>query len=47
MEAKSITVWGAADLRNFSTPLDHEGNKFPFAIAWAIPMNPKIIVISV
>ena len=43
MEAKSITVWGAADLRNFSTPLDHEGNKFPFAIAWAIPMNPKIM----
>lgn len=43
IEAKSITVWGAADLRNFSTPLDHEGNKFPFAIAWAIPMNPKIM----
>lgn len=43
MEAKSITVWGAADLRNFSTPLDHEGNKFPFAIACAIPMNPKIM----
>ena len=43
MEAKSITVWGAADLRNFSTPLDHEGNKFPLAIAWAIPMNPKIM----
>ena len=43
MEAKSINVWGAADLRNFSTPLDHEGNKFPFAIAWAIPMNPKIM----
>ncbi len=43
MEAKSITVWGAADLRNFSTPLDHKGNKFPFAIAWAIPMNPKIM----
>jgi epoxyqueuosine reductase len=43
MEAKRITVWGAADLRNFSTPLDHEGNKFPFAIACAIPMNPKIM----
>jgi epoxyqueuosine reductase QueG len=43
IEAKSITLWGAADLRNFSTPLDHEGNKFPFAIAWAIPMNPKIM----
>jgi epoxyqueuosine reductase QueG len=43
IEAKSIIVWGAADLRNFSTPLDHEGNKFPFAIACAIPMNPKIM----
>lgn len=44
MEAQSITLWGAADLRSFSTPLDQKGREFPFAIAWAIPMNPQIMV---
>jgi epoxyqueuosine reductase QueG len=44
MEAQSITLWGAADLRNFSTPFDPKGKGFPYAIAWAIPMNPHIMV---
>lgn len=44
MDAQTITQWGAADLRGFSTPLDQAGNQFPFAIAWAIPMNPQIMV---
>ena len=44
MEAQSITLWGAADLRSFSTPLDPKGKVFPYAIAWAIPMNPHIMV---
>jgi epoxyqueuosine reductase len=44
MEEQSITLWGAADLRNFSTPLDPKGKGFPYAIAWAIPMNPQIMV---
>ena len=43
MEAQSITLWGAADLRDFSTPLDKEGEEFPFAIGWAIPMNHQIM----
>ena len=43
MEAQSISLWGAADLRNFSTPLNQEGKGYPFAIAWAIPMNPQIM----
>lgn len=43
MEAQSIALWGAADLRGFSTPLDQEGNEFPFAIAWVIPINPQIM----
>lgn len=43
MEAQSITLWGAADLRGFATPLDQEGKKFAFAIGWAIPMNPQIM----
>jgi epoxyqueuosine reductase len=44
MKTRDITVWGAADLHNFSTPVDPTGKEFPFAIAWAIPMNPKIMV---
>jgi epoxyqueuosine reductase len=43
MQAQRITLWGAADLRGFSAPLDKEGKEFPFAIAWAIPMNPRIM----
>lgn len=43
MEEQSITLWGAADLRSYSTPLDQKGKEFPFAIAWAIPMNPQIM----
>ena len=44
IEAQGVALWGAADLRNFPTPLDQKGKEFPFAIAWAIPMNPKIMV---
>ena len=43
MEAQKITLWGAADLRNFSTPRDQTGKKFSFAISFVIPMNPKIM----
>ncbi len=44
MEAQKITLWGVADLRSFSTPLDQAGKGFPFAFSWAIPMNPQIMV---
>ena len=44
MAAQRIALWGAADLRGFSTPLDNKGRGFPFAIACAIPMNPQIMV---
>ena len=43
MEAYKIALWGAADLRDFSTPQDETGRRFPFAISWAIPMNPHIM----
>lgn len=43
MEAHKITLWGAADLRDFSTPQDETGESFPFAISWAIPVNPQIM----
>jgi epoxyqueuosine reductase QueG len=44
MEAHKIRLWGAADLRDFSTPPDETGQRFPFALSWAIPMNPQIMV---
>ncbi len=43
MKAHNISLWGAADLREFSTPTDATGQKFPIAISWAIPMNPQIM----
>jgi len=44
MEANKIILWGAADLRSFFTPRDETGQEFPFALSWAIPMNPQIMV---
>jgi epoxyqueuosine reductase len=44
MEVHEITLWGAADLRDFSTPQDETGQRFPLAFSWAIPMNPQIMV---
>jgi len=44
MAVHKITLWGAADLRDFSTPRDETGQRFPFALSWAIPMNPQIMV---
>jgi epoxyqueuosine reductase len=43
MDTQGITLWGTADLRIFSTVSDHTGKKFPFAISFALPMNPEIM----
>ena len=43
MVVRKITLWGAADLRDFSTPRDETGQRFPFALSWALPMNPYIM----
>jgi epoxyqueuosine reductase QueG len=43
MRTQKIPLWGAADLHEFSTPQDQTGQKFPFAISWIIPMNPRIM----
>jgi epoxyqueuosine reductase len=43
MQTQKIPLWGAADLRGFSTPDDATGQGFPFALSWAIPMNPLIM----
>jgi epoxyqueuosine reductase len=43
MEAHKVPRWGAADLQVLSTPQDETGKGFPFAVAWIIPMNPRIM----
>lgn len=43
MGEQKISLWGAADLREFSTPQDQSGKRFPFAISIVIPMNPEIM----
>lgn len=43
MKEQGIYLWGVADLKNFSTPLDCQGNKFPYAVSFAAPMNPAIM----
>ena len=44
MEVHEVTLWGAADFRDFPTPKDETGQRFPFALSWAIPMNSQIMV---
>jgi epoxyqueuosine reductase len=43
LQAQGIELWGAADLRDFPTPTDSKGRRFPFAVSWAIPLNPHIM----
>lgn len=43
MATRKIILWGAADLRGFTTPLDLQGKSFPLALSWAIPMTPRIM----
>lgn len=43
MKTHGIGLWRAADLRAFSTPRDETGQGFPFALAWAIPVDPHIM----
>lgn len=44
MRNQKIVLWGAADLRDFDTPENSSGLKLPYAISWAIPMNPRIMI---
>jgi len=43
MDAEGIVLWGAADVREFSTPEDASGEGFPVAVSWAVPMTPTIM----
>ena len=44
MELHDISLWGASELKDFLTPQDETGQRFPFAISFAIPMKPQIMV---
>ena len=43
MQTQKIDLWGVADLREFSTPVDVTGQGFPQAISWVVPINPQIM----
>jgi epoxyqueuosine reductase len=43
MQALEIECWGMADLRDSATPKDANGHRLPFAVSWAVPMNPHIM----
>lgn len=43
MAENNIILWGGADLRAFPCPSDETGQRFPFALSWAIPMDPHIM----
>ena len=44
MQEQHIIHWGVADLSMLSTPVDRNGEDFPMAVAWALPMTPTIMV---
>ena len=44
MQTHNIELWGVADLSEFSTPKGENHQSYPFAISWATPMNPEIMV---
>ena len=43
MQTHEIAQWGVADLREFTTPDDENGQGFPMAISFAWPMSPPIM----
>jgi epoxyqueuosine reductase QueG len=44
MTSHEISLWGIADLQEFTTPQDETGKGFPRAISWTIPMNPAAML---
>ena len=42
-QTHGIVLWGAADLRGFSTPQDETGQRFPRALSFIIAMNPLVM----
>lgn len=43
MKVQNVSLWGAADLREFATPVDESGKGFPFALSLIFPMDPHIM----
>ena len=43
MQKKGVSLWGVADLSDFSTPPDETGQSFPVGISLAVPVNPVIM----
>ena len=43
MSAYGIELWGGADLTDFATPPDKGGQRLPYAVSWALPVNPRIM----
>ena len=43
MQAHGIELWGAADLSEFPAPKDVSGQSYPFALSWAVSMNPQVM----
>lgn len=43
MATYDISLWGAADLKEFNTPVDETGEPYPRAISMVFPMNSKIM----
>ena len=42
-QGQGVSLWGAADLRGFSSPEYARGRRFPRGLSWAIPMDPRIM----
>lgn len=43
MTGNNVSLWGAADLGGLSAPAYENGRTFPYAVSWAVPMNPIIM----
>jgi epoxyqueuosine reductase len=43
MARHGVVAWGIADLRGLAAPADETGVRFPFAVSWALPLDPEIM----
>ena len=43
MSDHGVELWGAADLHDFGTPENADGQRLLYALSWAIPMDPGIM----
>ena len=43
MQRHAVVLWGAADLRGFTTPADQNGVPFRRAVSFALAMGPRIM----